>query len=122
MPSKRKNHINLLPFFVSLLAWPKGASADNIFKFLTTGVPDKEILFEIVAVVIKTLTSIAGVIVAIFIVISGIRFISSAGNPKQIEAAKSALTASVIGLIIILLSRVIIITFIKTFGGNISGL
>lgn len=50
----------------------------------------------------------AGLIAVILIVISGIKFITSGGDPKQVEGAKQTLTYAIIGLVIVLLSFVIV--------------
>lgn len=50
-----------------------------------------------------------------FIVFSGIQFMTSAGDAEKMASARKTLTASVVGMIIVLLSRVIIFFFIDTF-------
>lgn len=50
----------------------------------------------------------AGVVAVIFIIISGLKFITSGGDAKQIEGARHTLTYAIIGLIIILLSFMMI--------------
>jgi len=52
--------------------------------------------------VLTFLLSIAGLVAIIAVVISGLLYLSSAGNPKMITLAKSALIFSVIGIIIVL--------------------
>lgn len=52
----------------------------------------------------------AGVIALIFIILSGIKMITSGGDPKAIGAAKQTLTFAIIGLVIILFSFLIIST------------
>lgn len=68
----------------------------------------------------------AGAVAIIFIIISGIKFITSNGDPKQIEGARHTLTYAIAGLVLILFSFLIIslIAFItgaeciKFFGFN----
>ncbi len=50
-----------------------------------------------------------------FIIYSGIQFMTSAGDAEKMVAARKMLTAAVIGMMIVLLSRVIIMFFIDTF-------
>lgn len=50
----------------------------------------------------------AGVVALFMIVFAGIKFITSGGDPKQVEGARHTLTWAVIGLILILLSFFII--------------
>ncbi|MEK7450450.1 MAG: pilin [Patescibacteria group bacterium] len=69
----------------------------------------------------------AGIIALIFIILSGIKFLMSGGDPKQLEGAKNTLTYAVLGFILILLSFAILnfisgitgVPCIKEFGfGN----
>jgi len=50
----------------------------------------------------------AGVIALIFIIFSGIKFITSGGDPKQVEGARKTLTFALAGLVLILLSFAIL--------------
>jgi cytochrome bd-type quinol oxidase subunit 2 len=50
--------------------------------------------------IINTLLYIIGIVSVIMIVISGIRWISSRGQPESVSKARQTLTYSVIGLII----------------------
>jgi len=50
----------------------------------------------------------AGVVALFLIIMSGIKFVTSGGDPKQIDGAKNTLTYAVIGLIVVLLSFTII--------------
>lgn len=50
----------------------------------------------------------AGVISIVLIIYAGIKFISSRGDPTQVDAAKKTLTYAIIGLIIIFLSFFIV--------------
>lgn len=51
---------------------------------------------------------ILGAVAAILIVISGLKFLTSGGDAKQIEGARHTLTYAIIGLIVVLLSFFII--------------
>ncbi len=46
----------------------------------------------------------AGIVALFFIIYSGIRFITSGGDPKQVEGARKTLTYAIIGFVTILLS------------------
>lgn len=50
----------------------------------------------------------AGVAAVFFIIFSGVKFITSGGDPKKIEAARHTIMYAILGLIIILLSFLII--------------
>lgn len=49
-----------------------------------------------------------GVLAIFMIVFAGIKYITSGGDPKQVEGAKSTLTWAIVGLLLILLSFFII--------------
>lgn len=63
----------------------------------------------------------AGVVALFLIIISGIKFITSGGDPKQVEGARHTMTYAIIGLIIILLSFFIINVIAKVFVPNNPG-
>lgn len=58
--------------------------------------------------VLGSLLSLAGVVALILIILSGIKFITSGGDAKQVEGARKTLTYAVIGLVVIFLSFFII--------------
>lgn len=50
-----------------------------------------------------------------FIIYSGIQFMTSAGDAEKMVAARKMLTAAVVGMVIVLISRSIIMFFIESF-------
>lgn len=50
----------------------------------------------------------SALVAVILIVVAGYMFITSAGDPEKVEKAQKALTAAVVGMIIVFLARVII--------------
>jgi hypothetical protein len=54
----------------------------------------------IIANVIRIATAFAGALAVIFIIVGGIFYVISAGNPSNIKRAKDILTNAIIGLII----------------------
>ncbi|MCL4353721.1 pilin [Patescibacteria group bacterium] len=50
----------------------------------------------------------AGVAALVFVILSGIKFLTSGGDPKQVEGARQTMTYAIIGLVIILLSSAIL--------------
>ncbi|GEM_PF-394202 len=58
----------------------------------------------IVGNVIYWLLILAGIAALILIIISGFKFVTSGGDPKQAEGARKTLTYAVIGLIVVLAS------------------
>lgn len=53
-------------------------------------------------------TMVAGTVAFIFVLVGGIRYITSTGDPKRIQQAKDTLMYAVIGLIVVGLARAII--------------
>ena len=58
----------------------------------------------------------AGIVAVILIIYSGIKFILSGGDPKQVEGARKTMTYAIIGFIVILLSFAIL-NLISTITG-----
>lgn len=63
---------------------------------------------------INLMFSIAIIIAVVVLVISGMQWITSRGDPVKIQAAKSRMTYGVIGLVVVILSFVIV-SLIYTF-------
>lgn len=45
---------------------------------------------------------LVGIAAVIFIIISGIKFITSSGDPKRLEGARHTLTYAIVGLLVVL--------------------
>lgn len=58
--------------------------------------------------IIQILTALAGALSLILIVIAGIKFVTSSGDPKKIASAQATLTYAVIGLAVTILAFVIL--------------
>ena len=71
---------------------------------------DDEVMSEgnIVQNVLTFMYWIVGIVAVIMIIVSGIMYTTSGGDPAKVKKAKDALTVAVIGLIIALLAAVIV--------------
>lgn len=58
----------------------------------------------------------AGIIAVFLIIFSGIKFVTSSGDPQKVEAARKTFIYAIIGFVFILLSFVVI-NFIGQFTG-----
>jgi len=58
--------------------------------------------------VVDWAVALAGLTAVFFIIFSGIKFLTSGGDPKQVEGAKKTLTYAIAGLIIVFISFAII--------------
>lgn len=75
---------------------------------------DKDVA-NIIGTVVRILLFIVGSIAVIMIIISGIQYVTSAGNADAVKKAKSTLLYSIIGLIIALLAYGIVFYIIDAF-------
>ena len=62
----------------------------------------------IFAMVMNWVFGLGAIVALFFVLFSGIRFLTSGGDAKQVEAARKTLTFAIIGLVVILLSFAII--------------
>jgi hypothetical protein len=61
----------------------------------------------------------AAIIAVVLIILSGIKLLTSGGDPEKVASAKRSLTFTIVGLVIILLSFVIINLIARVTGANI---
>ena len=73
----------------------------------STGLPTGSI-YQIISSTLSWLLAILGFIAVMGFVISGILYLTAAGNETQIEKAKNAMTYSIVGVIVALMGYVII--------------
>jgi hypothetical protein len=72
-------------------------------------------LIDTATTVIQWVLSAAALAAVLMLIIGGFRYINSAGNDKQADAAKETLTNAVIGLVFVLLAYVIASTVNTVF-------
>ena len=58
--------------------------------------------------ILLILTSFAGALSLVFIVIAGIKFVTSGGDPKKLASASSTLTYAIIGIAVTILAFIIL--------------
>jgi len=73
---------------------------------------------KIISAFLPALLGIAGFVTVIIIIISGIQFVTSGGNPEAAAAARGRLTFAIIGFVIIVLAFAILQIVDKLFLGN----
>lgn len=64
---------------------------------------------------VRDFLGIIGAVAILYIIISGFRFITSAGNEEQAKKGKAGLTWAIIGLIAVIMSYVIVQIVVNTF-------
>jgi hypothetical protein len=82
-----------------------------------TGLPSGSIM-SIVKAIMNWLLALVGILGVIGFAIAGILYLTAAGDEDRIKTAKSAMTYSIIGVIIALLGLVIIQAASSMLGGN----
>jgi cytochrome bd-type quinol oxidase subunit 2 len=70
-------------------------------------------LSQTITTIVNLLSAIAGVTAVIFIIVGGLRYITSAGNAEGAKSAKNTIIYAVIGLIIVALAQLIVYFVIK---------
>lgn len=66
--------------------------------------------------VVSSLIALSGIVLFIFIVIGGVKYITSGGDPKATESAQKTITYAISGLALLILSYMILV-LIKTMTG-----
>jgi hypothetical protein len=69
----------------------------------------KNPIYTIIKTAIEVISFVTGVAATILIVISGMKFITSGGDPGKVGEAKSTLLYAVIGIFIVMISQGIIV-------------
>jgi len=82
-------------------------------KFTETG-----LVGQIISSFLPIILGIAGFVTVIIIVISGIQFVTSGGNPEAAAAARGRLTFAIIGFVIIILAFAILQIVNRIFLGT----
>ncbi len=72
-------------------------------KFTDTG-----LISQIIGTFLPAVIAVGGMLTIIFIIISGIQFITSGGDPKGAAAAKDKLVYAVIGFVLLILAFAIL--------------
>jgi hypothetical protein len=78
-------------------------------------------LSGIITIVMNVLLMIVGALAIAFIVIGGIKYITSGGDEKKVASAKNTILYAVIGLVVAILARVIIGIVMNAIGAGTTG-
>lgn len=73
---------------------------------------------NLISTILPIVLSIGGFITVVFIIVSGIQFISSGGNPEAAAQARGRLIYSIIGFVLIILSFAILQIVDRIFLGG----
>src|SRR3989344_1988413 len=86
-----------------------------ITAFDTTGAPSPIALINRIRTLVNAILAFAGIVAAIYIILSGVRYITSAGDEDEATKAKRQLLYAVIGIVIIVFATVLVNFFITAF-------
>ena len=76
---------------------------------LKDGFTTVEGVMEIVVFGLNTFVGLAALVAVAMIVYSGFTFITAAGDPDKVQKGSNALTAAIVGLIIVFIARMIVV-------------
>jgi hypothetical protein len=82
----------------------------------SAGIPTLKGLEGLFENVVSAILGLAGVVLFIVLVMGGIKYLSSGGDPKAIEEAKKSLTSALIGIVLIA-SAYLILALIQNITG-----
>lgn len=74
---------------------------------------------QLASAIVTILISFAGALSIIFIVIAGIKFVTSSGDEKKLASASATLTYAIIGLAVTILAFVILQIVQRFVGANV---
>ncbi len=83
---------------------------------LSNGVPTIACLGDVFSNVVRALLGFAGIALFVMLLVGGLKYITSGGDPKATESAQKTITYAIGGLIVIILSYLILV-FIKQITG-----
>ena len=96
----------------------KDCLGDIAVKGLKPDFTEKGLPAQIVSALLNVILPLAGFITVAVIIISGIQFVTSGGNPEAAAAARGRLTFAIVGFIIIILAFAITQIIDKVFLGG----
>ena len=68
------------------------------------GVATLDCIFPLIATFVYWAFNFVGIVAAIFIIISGAKFITSGGDPKKVDSARRTFVFAIIGLLVVFLA------------------
>lgn len=88
--------------------WKDCLAKDKDGKLIPGDVATLNCIPAVVQNIIYAAFLFAGIVAVILIIYSGIKFVLSGGDPKQVEGARKTMTYAIIGFVLILLSFAIL--------------
>lgn len=82
----------------------------------SAGIPTLDGLEAVFSNVVSLIIPLAGIVLFIFLMLGGFRYITSGSDPKKADLAKQTITYAILGMIFLALAY-LILNFIATFTG-----
>lgn len=117
--------LTLLAMLMMLVVSPSAIAADNLQQICnegdnknsalcagyTSSKPDSKEnpLLKLLRNITDILSYLAGALAVIFVMVGGFKYITSAGDPQKAASGRQTLTYALIGLIVVVLSRILIL-------------
>ena len=103
----------LVPSAVALAADPKQAVCEGAAVTSSPGTVDcsttgKDTLQTVLRTALNLFSAIIGIIAVVMIMIAGLKYITSQGEPANIATAKNSILYAAIGLVVVALAQVIV--------------
>ncbi|MDP3992679.1 MAG: hypothetical protein Q8Q05_00450 [bacterium] len=74
----------------------------------------------VIAFVMRWVLAIVAIIAFVYLIISGVNYITAGGDAEKATKARTGILNAIIGIVVVVLSY-FILTFATTLGGNIGG-
>ncbi len=74
-------------------------------------------LVDLITVISNTILLLVGVVAVLFLIIGGVQYITSAGNPDSVNKAKTTILYAVIGIIVTLVAWAVVSFVISSIKG-----
>lgn len=87
-------------------------------KSPTSQFTEKNLITKLLSDILPVILTLAGFVTVAVIIISGIQFVTSGGNPEAAAAARGRLTFAIIGFVIIILAFAILQIVNRIFLGT----
>lgn len=87
-------------------------------KSVDSGDTDENSLSTGIKNIINIILYVAGAIAVVMIIIGGIRFVTSNGNPESVKAARNTVLYAAIGIVVILMAYAIVNFVITNIAGG----
>lgn len=95
-----------------------GSSISDGIKSIDGGDANTDDLPEQIKTITNVLLFVLGAIAVIMLIIGGIKYTTSNGDPQAVKSAKDTILYSVIGIIVAILSYAIVTWVVDSFTGN----